>query len=339
MTEPLIQVRGLSKDYPRQRVDASRYARLWDRVWGWTGRLDDWPALNVGIPVLKDVDMEVHEGETLAIVGPSGAGKSTLLHLMGALDHPSAGSVHYRDVNVTALGPRKVAAWRNREVGYVFQFYHLFPDLTALENVLVPGMIRYGAAGYPAHGAELQARAVDLLTQVGLGDRINHRPSQLSGGEQQRVAIARALLLRPKLLLCDEPTGNLDRRTGEAILEVLFALKAEGQTYVVVTHDERLADRADRVVRMADGRLGTRDPAQEAPSGEPFPIKVTPPEEEASSWLLSAPWKIPLWFALAFLVSGGASLATNSALSGDPRWLVTVTVGLIVGFLAVARKV
>ncbi|MCA8923072.1 MAG: ATP-binding cassette domain-containing protein, partial [Planctomycetes bacterium] len=175
-TEPLVRVRGLIKNYPRQRVDASRYARLWDRVWGWTGRLDDWEALNLGVPVLKGVDLDVQEGETLAIVGPSGAGKSTLLHLIGALDHPNAGQVYYRDVEVTGLKPRKVDAWRNREVGYVFQFYHLFPDLTALENVLVPGMIRFGAAAYGAHSQELHDRAIELLTRVGLGDRVNHRP-------------------------------------------------------------------------------------------------------------------------------------------------------------------
>ena len=288
MTKPLITIRGLRKNYPRQRVGAPLYARLVGRALGWTGALDNWEKLHEGIPVLKGVDLDVYDGETLAIVGPSGAGKSTLLHLIGALDRPNGGDILYRDIVVNTLKPSRVAAWRNREVGYIFQFYHLFPDLTALENVLIPGMIRYGTSAYLAQRAELRERARELLERVGLGERVNHRPSQLSGGEQQRVAIARALLLRPKLLLCDEPTGNLDRRTGEAILDVLFSLKeSEGQTYVIVTHDDRLAARADRVVTMVDGvfeetpsepgagALPAEPPAADAPAsvaeGEPSP--------------------------------------------------------------------
>ncbi|MCA8921404.1 MAG: ATP-binding cassette domain-containing protein, partial [Planctomycetes bacterium] len=224
-------------------------------------------------------------------------------------------------------------------------FYHLFPDLTALENVLVPGMIRFGAAAYGAHSQELHERAIELLTRVGLGDRVSHRPSQLSGGEQQRVAIARALLLRPKLLLCDEPTGNLDRRTGEAILEVLFSLKeAEGQTYVVVTHDDRLAERADRVVHMIDGRLGSLDEAtarEEAPA-EVFTVKSETARAEAegaASWLLSSPWKIPVFFLLAFAVFAGLAAGIQLALQRDPDWLPTATFGAVLGFLVIARKV
>lgn len=291
MTEPLISIRGLRKNYPRQRVGAPLYARLVGRALGWTGALDNWEKLHEGIPVLKGVDLDVYDGETLAIVGPSGAGKSTLLHLIGALDRPNGGEILYRDIVVNTLKPSRVAAWRNREVGYIFQFYHLFPDLTALENVLIPGMIRFGTSAYLAQRTELRERARELLERVGLGERINHRPSQLSGGEQQRVAIARALLLRPKLLLCDEPTGNLDRRTGEAILDVLFSLKeSDGQTYVIVTHDDRLAARADRVVTMVDGIFeetpsapGASDPPAEPPPTEaPLPAVEGEPSQDGA---------------------------------------------------------
>jgi lipoprotein-releasing system ATP-binding protein len=250
----IVSVRGLTKNYPRQRVDAPLWAKLRNKLWGWTGRLDDWSTLNEGLPVLRAVDLDVREGEVLAIVGPSGAGKSTLLHLIGALDTPTSGTVLWRGRDVTRMGSSELSGWRNQKVGYVFQFYHLFPDLTALENVLLPGMVAHSAPAWLAHAGRLKARARDLLKQVGLADRSDHRPSQLSGGEQQRVAVARALLLEPELLLCDEPTGNLDQRTGETILDLLWQLKGK-QTYVMVTHDMRLAARADRVVRMLDGRI------------------------------------------------------------------------------------
>ncbi|MBX3471528.1 MAG: ABC transporter ATP-binding protein [Planctomycetes bacterium] len=256
MSEPIVRVRALSKNYPRQRVDASPWARLIGRVWGWTGALDDWRPLNEGLPVLKDVELDVRDGEILAIIGPSGAGKSTLLHLIGALDRPNHGTILYRGEDVTLMSPGRLAQWRNERVGFVFQFYHLFPDLTAEENVLVPAMVAYSVSAYAAKRADLRARAQHLLDRVGLGDRRHHHPNQLSGGEQQRVAIARALLLKPALLLCDEPTGNLDRKTGEQILDLLWELKeSDQQTYIVVTHDDRLAARADRVVRMEDGRV------------------------------------------------------------------------------------
>jgi lipoprotein-releasing system ATP-binding protein len=253
----LMRVRGLRKDYPRQRLKSPLYARLLGKLWGWTGALDEWKTLNDGIPVLKGIDLDVHADETLVIVGRSGAGKSTLLHLLGALDRPSAGSVLYDDTNLATLAPGKVDAWRNTTVGFVFQFYHLFPDLNALDNVLLPAAVAHSAPEYfYTKRTALRERARALLDQVGLSDRERHRPSQLSGGEQQRVAIARSLILEPKLLLCDEPTGNLDSETGEHILELLWKLKAEqGQTYVIVTHDERLADRASRVVRMASGLI------------------------------------------------------------------------------------
>lgn len=254
--EIILRVRGLKKNYPRQRVDASIFARIMGFAAGWTGALDDYEPLNEGLPVLKGIDLDVYADESLAIIGPSGAGKSTLLHLIGALDRVNEGTVLYRDRSLTSLDSGELDAWRNRKVGFVFQFYHLFPDLNALENVLIPAQVAYSTFGYLAKRAQLTERARHLLDQVGLGDRMHHRPSQLSGGEQQRVAIARALILEPELLLCDEPTGNLDRKTGEQILELLWKLKAEqGQTYVIVTHDDRLAMRADRIALMEDGKL------------------------------------------------------------------------------------
>ena len=254
--ETLVRVRALEKNYPRQRVHAPLWARLVGRALNWTGWLDDWAKLNEGLPVLRGVNLDVHKGEVLAIVGPSGAGKSTLLHLIGALDRPNRGTILWKDEEVTRMPPLRLAAWRNHTVGFVFQFYHLFPDLTARENVLVPGMVAHSVLSWLGQRGALRARADELLERVGLGDRRHHYPSQLSGGEQQRVAIARALLLQPELLLCDEPTGNLDRKTGEEVLELLFALRrAEGQTFVVVTHDDRVAGMADRVVRMEDGQV------------------------------------------------------------------------------------
>lgn len=253
---PLIRVRGLVKTYPKQRVDSSIFARLLNAVWGWTGALDTWAPLNEGVPVLRSIDLDVYPDETLVILGRSGAGKSTLLYLMGALDRPNEGTILYEDQDLGRISGRALDRWRNSTVGYVFQFYHLFPDLNALENVLLPAKVAYSVPAYLSRSDDLNARARLLLEQVGLGDRAHHRPSQLSGGEQQRVAIARALLLKPRLLLCDEPTGNLDRATGSAIMELLWKLKEEqGQTFVIVTHDERLAERADRVVNMLDGRI------------------------------------------------------------------------------------
>jgi len=270
MSEPIIRVRALSKNFPRQRRDAPIWARLWGRAVGWTGALDDWATLNEGLPILKSVDLDVAENERLAIIGPSGAGKSTLLHLIGALEPPNQGTILYKGEDVTMMSGKRLAEWRNKTVGFVFQFYHLFPDLNAEENVLVPAMVAYSVPGYMARRAELRERAQHLLDRVGLADRRHHHPSQLSGGEQQRVAICRALMLKPQLLLCDEPTGNLDRKTGEQILDLLWELKeSSGQTYIVVTHDERLASRADRVVRMVDGKMADEQrPAVAKVAGE-----------------------------------------------------------------------
>jgi lipoprotein-releasing system ATP-binding protein len=186
----------------------------------------------------------------LAIVGASGAGKSTLLHLLGGLDRPTSGRVFYRDVDVFGLDSDRLARFRNEHVGFVFQFHHLLPEFSALENVMLPALIR---------GTERVAAAENaskVLADVGLGGRIHHRPGELSGGEQQRVAVARALVLSPDAVLADEPTGNLDTHTGEAVHELLQKINKErGITFVIVTHNDMLAIRADRVLRMADGKL------------------------------------------------------------------------------------
>jgi ABC-type lipoprotein export system ATPase subunit len=208
------------------------------------------------LEVLHDVSMEVRRGEMLSLVGPSGAGKSTLLHLLGMLDTPDRGRVLHEGRDLAHLPPRGRAAWRNRLVGFVFQAYHLLPDFTAAENVMLPGLVDRGWGGWRNARREARERAAELLQTVGLRAREDHRPDQLSGGERQRVAIARALVNRPEVLLCDEPTGNLDTHTGESILELLRDIRAEtGCTMVIVTHDERIAAMGDRVLHLVDGRM------------------------------------------------------------------------------------
>ncbi|MDY0385337.1 MAG: ABC transporter ATP-binding protein [Geobacter sp.] len=202
------------------------------------------------VEVLRGIDLEIEAGTTTALIGASGAGKSTLLHILGALDRPSSGSVSYKGEELFRRSEQQLADFRNRSIGFVFQFHHLLPEFTALENVLLPALINR----QPRKDAEQQAR--QLLEQVGLGHRLQHRPGELSGGEQQRVAIARALVLGPELLLADEPTGNLDMKTSEAIHELLARLQQEtGITLVVVTHNERLAAGMGRVVRLVDGSI------------------------------------------------------------------------------------
>jgi lipoprotein-releasing system ATP-binding protein len=202
------------------------------------------------VAVLRQVDLEVESGELVAIVGPSGSGKTTLLHLLGALDHPDQGTVEIGGVDVAALDGARLARFRNRTLGFVFQFHQLLPDFTALENVMIPTRI----AGRPAE--EALARARTLLAEVGLEDRAGHFPNQLSGGEQQRVAICRALALEPPLLLADEPTGNLDPATGRRVLDLLIELqKRRGMTAVLVTHNPEVANRCAKVWRLEDGIL------------------------------------------------------------------------------------
>jgi len=208
------------------------------------------------LEVLRGVDFALPAGELVAVVGQSGSGKSTLLHLMGLLDAPDAGSVHLDGVRIDALSTARRDRLRNTCIGMVFQAYHLLPELDALENVLAPLLIRHGVWAWPRFRAEARSRARGLLERFGLGGRLHHRPRQLSGGEMQRVAIARALVTRPRVLLADEPTGNLDEATGAGILDTLCELnRQDGLSIVLVTHDAAIARRADRIVRLAAGRV------------------------------------------------------------------------------------
>lgn len=202
------------------------------------------------LEVLRGVDLTVRRGEFLALRGASGAGKSTLLHLLGGLDRPDGGSIEVCDQKLDRMGAGELTGFRNRRVGFIFQAYHLLPELDATENVLLPARM----ARQPF--AECLNRARELLGRVGLGERLEHRPAELSGGEQQRVAIARCLINQPQLVLADEPTGNLDSKTGDEILELLLTLRAEhGTTLVICTHDSRVAARAERVIELVDGRV------------------------------------------------------------------------------------
>jgi lipoprotein-releasing system ATP-binding protein len=223
MARPFVRIEGLAKTY-----------LMGDR------RLE----------VLRGVDLDIPEGDLVALTGPSGAGKSTFLHLLGTLDVPTRGRVLFDGEDVFERGEEGLASFRNEVIGFVFQSHHLLPDFTALENVMMPGLIRRIPRG------EARRRAAEMLAQVGLGERLEHRPGELSGGEQQRVALARALSLGPRLLLADEPTGNLDPQTAEGIHALLADLNARmGITAVVVTHNERLAQALPRRLRLVDGRL------------------------------------------------------------------------------------
>jgi len=223
MSEPIIRAEGLCKSFAIGRDT---------------------------IHVLRGIDLNIARGETVGLVGASGAGKSTLLHLLGGLDRPSDGAITVEGVRVDQLREAELEPFRNRTVGFIFQFHHLLPEFTALENVMMPGRIR-GLAH-----TEMRERARRILDHVGLGARLRHRPGELSGGEQQRVAIARALVLAPPLVLADEPTGNLDTHTGEEMMAVLKRLRqARGTTFLIVTHNEKLALETDRVIRMVDGKI------------------------------------------------------------------------------------
>jgi lipoprotein-releasing system ATP-binding protein len=210
----------------------------------------DYPTPSSPLSVLRDVSLEVQRGEAVAVMGPSGSGKSTLLHILGTLDRPTRGSVRLGDQDPFALSEPKLADFRNRSIGFVFQDHHLLPQCSVLENVLIPTL-----AGNDDH-AKTKEWALKLLERVGLSDRLNHRPAELSGGERQRVAVARALIHHPPLLLADEPTGNLDRVKADEIGRLLLDLHGEEQTIlVIVTHSRRLADLLPRVLIMDDGRL------------------------------------------------------------------------------------
>ena len=208
--------------------------------------------------VLRGVTFTVKPGEFVAVVGASGSGKSTLLHLLGMLDRPDDGVIHLDGVDTRGLSAQRRNRMRCRDIGFVFQFYHLLPELNVLENALLPAKVDASLAGWLGCRGQKHQRAREVLQRVGLADRLKHRPAELSGGERQRVAIARALMNQPKYLLADEPTGNLDSKTGKRIMRVLRSVSREiDQTVVMVTHDADLAGQADRVVRLVDGKLIT----------------------------------------------------------------------------------
>lgn len=204
----------------------------------------------LSIEVLRGIDLIIRRGESLAITGASGAGKSTLLNIMGTLEPPTEGVVRFEDHNIREMGETELCKLRNRDMGFVFQFHHLLPEFNAFENTLMPALIaRTGKR-------DASDRAEEILTKVGLKTRLTHRVGELSGGEQQRVAIARALVMSPKLLLADEPTGNLDMTTGDGIVDLLVNLnRSEGLTMVIVTHNQRLAQRMSRQIELVDGRI------------------------------------------------------------------------------------
>ena len=202
------------------------------------------------LTVLKGINLEIRRGELLAIMGASGAGKSTLLHILGMLDRPTRGTVSFEGQDLFQLSDAAQAEFRNRRIGVVFQFHHLLPDFTALENACMPALIQRRSP------ADVETDAIALLNEVGLSERLHHKPGELSGGEQQRVAVARALMQRPDLVLADEPTGNLDTHTGEALFALMRDLnKSRGTTFVIVTHNEKLSAQADRIVHMQDGQI------------------------------------------------------------------------------------
>ena len=205
--------------------------------------------------VLRGVDMAVHTGQWLAILGASGSGKSTLLHLLGGLDRPDDGTVHFRGEEVFRYRGAALDRYRSAHVGFVFQFYHLLPELTALENVLLGAMVRRSIFGWLGTRRAAKQRAEALLARVGLGERLKHRPAKLSGGERQRVAVARALINEPAVLLADEPTGNLDADTGRGLIALFAELHDQGQTIVMVTHDRSVAEAADDQVTLERGQL------------------------------------------------------------------------------------
>ncbi|MDP1561895.1 MAG: ABC transporter ATP-binding protein [Pirellulaceae bacterium] len=208
------------------------------------------------VPVLEGVSLQVRQGQFTTIVGQSGSGKSTLLHLLGTLDRPDQGEIVMNKQRIDNLPARERDRIRNQDIGLIFQFYHLLPELNVLENTLVPYMIRHGVWSYMRQRRRLHEQAKELLELVGLSHRLTHRPNQLSGGERQRTAIARALITRPKLLLADEPTGNLDARSGNEVLELLRQLgEQQALTVIMVTHDERIAQQSDQIIRLRDGKV------------------------------------------------------------------------------------
>src|SRR5437879_5047550 len=231
MAEPFLMAQNLQKAYRRHKIE---------------------------VPVLKGLDLEVERGEFVSLIGASGSGKSTLMHLLGTLDRADEGRIYLQGKRIDNLPATARDDMRNRVFGFIFQFYHLLPELNTLENVLMPQMIRCSAWSWWRAKRALRQHATSLLDRLGLGHRLKHRPSELSGGEMQRAAIARALVNRPRVLLADEPTGNLDSGNGQQIMQLLRDLnRSEGLTIVMVTHNLDLVADTDRVVRLADGRIET----------------------------------------------------------------------------------
>jgi lipoprotein-releasing system ATP-binding protein len=255
-----VQEAGGGRQAPEEsavnRVDPSHSPRASGSLLAAKKLVKSYRKGRVEVPVLKGVDFAVRPGEFVAIVGQSGSGKSTLLHLLGTLDAPDAGEIHFEGNRIDNLPARGRDVLRNKYFGMIFQFYHLLPEMTTLENVLAPIMIRYGVWNYVWRRREHVERARELLAMVGLSHRLTHKPRELSGGEMQRTAIARALIAQPKLLLADEPTGNLDQQTGTEILAILKKLHREqGLTILMVTHDQSIARQADRTVRLVEGKV------------------------------------------------------------------------------------
>jgi len=227
--EPILQARGVFKSYQKNRVE---------------------------VPVLRGIDLDIHAGEVTALVGRSGSGKSTLMHLMATLDQPDKGEIFYRGQRIDNASWKERDAFRNQQIGVIFQFYHLLPELSAIENVLAPAMIAQSTWSYFFNRKEARRQAEAMLDRVGLLHRATHKPGEMSGGEMQRAAIARALMTRPSLLLADEPTGNLDTDTGLEVLKLLRGLNVDdGLSIVMITHDESIAAGADRTWKMKDGRV------------------------------------------------------------------------------------
>ncbi|MEA3398096.1 MAG: ABC transporter ATP-binding protein [Chloroflexota bacterium] len=226
MNQPLIKVQNLTKVYPMGEVE---------------------------VRALRGVSINIKQGEWVAIMGPSGSGKSTLMHIIGCLDTPTDGSYLLNDINVGEMNDDQLASIRNREIGFVFQTFNLLSRATALKQVMLP--LQYSRNGARIAPAERRKRAVEVLEKVGLGDRLQHRPTELSGGQQQRVAIARALVNDPKILMADEPTGNLDSVSGHEIMDILHQLHEDGITVVMVTHDAEIASEAERVIHLFDGKI------------------------------------------------------------------------------------
>jgi lipoprotein-releasing system ATP-binding protein len=203
------------------------------------------------LEVLKGINLEIPKGKLYSIVGASGAGKTTLLQILGTLSKPDSGNIFFNDTNISKLNDKKLAAFRNKEIGFVFQFHHLLPEFTALENVCIPAFIAKKSK------VEAEKRAKELLGYLGLQDRILHKPSELSGGEKQRVAMARALINSPSVVMADEPSGNLDSANRDELHELLFKLRDEmGQTFIIVTHDDNFAEQSDCIIRIKDGIIG-----------------------------------------------------------------------------------